>query len=594
MSLLHKVIARYTHVAAAFPSSVLRSAAGRRRLVASLTGAVLLGFLPVLPTTVRVQIQPPATLASSTGWLGRLNLWRTTAGLPPVSENSLWSTGDYNHAVYMVKTGLVTHSEDPSNAYYTPAGDTAARNSNIEVNSSTSRTDEESIDWWMQAPFHAMGMMDPRLTQVGFGSYRDVTTSPWQSGFALDVIHGNSFTGGSYPVYFPGNGSTQPMSVYSGGEFPDPLQACPGYGVPTGLPVFIEVGGNVATTAGPTHSFTGNGVPLAHCVIDSTNPAVGSNLVGRGGVIVIPRLPLVSGVKYVVSLTVNGAPYTWSFTVNPFITTPPPTGWQSLGGQLTSSPDASSSGATTTDVFVRGTDNALWHRSWNGASWGAWQSLGGTLITDPSAVSQGANSVDVFVIGTDHAIWHRAWSGTQWSAWDRVGGYATSAPDAASWGTGRLDVVVRGTDNGLWHRSWNGTSWGAWDAVGGTATSDPSLVASGSGRLDVFVRGTDNALWHRSGAGAGTWSGWDSPGGMLSSGPDAASCATGHLDVFMQGTGNGLWQRGFNGTSWTAWKSLGGTWTSDPSAVCRPGTTTIDLFARFTDSALWTVSVPGS
>lgn len=564
------------------------------RGLAAVSSAALLGLLTAFPATAPVHAQPPASLAASTAWLDRLNLWRTTAGLPPVSENSVYSSGDYSHAVYMVKTGLVTHSEDPANPYYTAAGDTAARSSNIEVSSSTARTDEESIDWWMQAPFHAMGMMDPRLTQAGFGSYRDSTTSPWQSGFALNVIQGNSFTGGTYPVYFPGNGSTEPMSVYSGGEFPDPLQGCPGYAVPTGLPVFIQVGGNVATTAGATHSFTGNGVALEHCVIDSNNTAVGSNLTGRGGVIVVPRLPLVSGVKYAVSLTVNGAPYSWSFTVNPFVTTPPPAGWSSIGGSVSSGPDATSSGATATDVFVRGSDNALWQRSWNGTTWGTWTSLGGTLTADPGAVSQGPGHTDVFVRGTDNAIWHRGWNGTAWSSWDSLGGVATSAPDAASWGVGRLDLVVRGTDNGLWHRGWNGTAWSAWDKIGGTAMSDPSMVASGANRLDVFVRGTDNALWHRSGDGAGTWSAWDSPGGVLSSGPDAASCSPGHLDVFVQGTGNGLWQRGFNGTSWTAWKPLGGIWTSDPSAVCVPGTTTINLFARFADGALWTLSLTGT
>jgi Cysteine-rich secretory protein family len=269
---------------------------------------------------------PPVHLATSAvasgGWLTRFNTWRASTGLPLLTENSTWSAGDYNHAVYMVKNDLVTHYETPGVPYYTTSGDTEARNSNIQVSSTTSTTDVQAIDWWMAAPFHAMNMMDPRLTQTGFGSYRDTTTSPWQEGGALDTIQGNSFSGGSYPVYFPGNGTTEPLTTYSGGEFPDPLQACPGYSVPTGLPVFIQVGGNVNTVAGPVHSFTGNGVPLNHCVIDSTNPAVGSYLVARGGVILIPQTPLQSGVKYAAALTVNGQPYTWSFTVGPFIGCP--------------------------------------------------------------------------------------------------------------------------------------------------------------------------------------------------------------------------------------------------------------------------------
>jgi len=195
------------------------------------------------------------------------------------------------------------------------ASDTAARNSNIEVNSTTSATDAHAIDWWMGAPFHAMGMMDPRLKQVGFGSYREVR-SGWEAAFALDVIRGNSFTGGTYPVFWPGNGMTVPLRTYSGNEFPNPLQACPGYSGTVGLPVFVEVGGNVATTVGPVHSFTGNGAPLAHCVIDSNTPTVGSMLTSRGGVIVIPQAPLVPGVTYTVTLTVNSVPYAWSFRVS--------------------------------------------------------------------------------------------------------------------------------------------------------------------------------------------------------------------------------------------------------------------------------------
>src|SRR6185312_6850363 len=105
-----------------------------------------------------------------------------------------------------------------------------------------------------------------------------------------------------------------------GGEYPNPLQACSGYVAPTGLPVFVQVGSNVAITAGSVHSFTGNGVALPHCVIDSRNAALSGILKWHGGVVVIPKAPLVSGVKYVVALTVNSKPYTWSFTVGSSLT----------------------------------------------------------------------------------------------------------------------------------------------------------------------------------------------------------------------------------------------------------------------------------
>jgi uncharacterized protein YkwD len=296
-----------------------------RRLAVSVLGAIVLAVLPTLHAAATPRFHPATTLAANAPWLDRFNSWRASTGTSTLTENSTWSAGDYNHALYMVQTGQVTHSESTAYPQYTAAGDTAAQNSNIFVSSSTSTTDVQAIDWWMAAPFHAMAMMDPRLTQTGFGSYRNAAYSPWQMGAALNVNQGATAPG-QYPVFFPGNGSTEPLTSFSGNETPDPTLACPGY---RGLPLFIEVGANVATTAGPVHSLTGNGVPLTHCVIDSTNPSFTNNLKWRGGVIVFPQQPLQAGVRYVVTLTVNGSPYTWSFAVG-----------AALGGVLTGKPIA--------------------------------------------------------------------------------------------------------------------------------------------------------------------------------------------------------------------------------------------------------------
>jgi hypothetical protein len=528
--------------------------------------------------------------AASTGWLDRLNQWRQTAGVPNLSENSTYSSGDVAHSLYMVKNDLVTHYETPGVPYYTVAGDTAARNGNIEVNSSTSFTDQSAIDWWMAAPFHAMAMMDPRLQQTGFGAYREAK-SGWAAGFTLDVIRGNTFSGGRFPVYFPGNNVTEPLTAYNGGEFPDPLQACPGYAAPTGLPVFIELGGNVSTTAGAVHSFTGNGVPLAHCVIDSTNAALSSYLKERGGVIVVPQQRLQAGVKYVVALTVNGAPYTWSFTVGGFQTAP--AGWESLGGGVTLTPAAASWGVGRVDVFIRGADNGLWHNTWNNTSWSGWTSMGGILMSGPATVSWSANRIDVFVRGSDNGLYHRySNDGTSWSGWESLGGILTSAPTVTSWSSGRLDIFARGGDNALWHKWWDGQRWNGWVSLGGNLTSDPGAVSWGPNRIDIFYRGSDNALWQKSWTGQ-QWTSPQSLGGVLTSGPAAASCASGHLDVFALGSDSSLYQLGNAGT-WGGWKLLGGLWPAGPGAVCRPATTTLDLVEQGNDAALWHTTIVGT
>jgi hypothetical protein len=281
------------------------------RLPVSLLGVLALAAVPSGPSPDRPHLQLAATPAATAPWLNEFNAWRANTGTSALNENTPWSTGDVAHATYMVRSGLVTHYEDPANPYYTAAGDAAAKASNIFVSSSTGTSDVQAIDWWMGAPFHAMGMMDPRLATTGFGSYRDTAYSSWHMAAAVDVGDGMT-AAGQYPVFFPGNGSTEPLTRYSGNEFPDPTVACPGA---TGLPLFVEVGGNVNTTAGPVHTLTANGTQLANCVIDSTNATFAGNLKWHGGVVVFPQQPLQSGVTYTVALTVNSVPYTWTFTV---------------------------------------------------------------------------------------------------------------------------------------------------------------------------------------------------------------------------------------------------------------------------------------
>src|SRR2546427_136593 len=138
---------------------------------------------------------------------------------------------------------------------------------------------------------------------------------------------------------------------------PVPPQGGPGHSVPPGRPVFTQVGGTGAPAAGQVPSFAGNGTALAHCVIDSSTPAVGSSLTYRGGVIVIPRQPLQAGVTYVVALTVNGVPYTWTFNVGPLVTAPgPPSGVNATAGDgtatVTWSAPAYDGGAAITSYTV--------------------------------------------------------------------------------------------------------------------------------------------------------------------------------------------------------------------------------------------------
>jgi hypothetical protein len=263
-------------------------------------------------------------------------------------------------------------------------------------------------------------------------------------------------------------------------------------------------------------------------------------------------------------------------------------GWQSLGGSLTSAPDAASWGDGRLDVFARGTDSGLWTRSRDGGQWSGWAPLGGVVQTGsgPGAVSWSPGRLDVFVRGTDGALWHRWYDGGRWGGWESLGGVLTSGPDVASWSAGRLDVFVRGTDNGLWHRWFDGGRWSGWEPLGGSLNSDPSAASWGPGRVDVFARSSNDQLIHR------WWSGgWGSETlpAAVTSGPDAAAPGFGLLDVFGLGASNAVWGTAFTGSQWTTWHVVGGTGTSDPSATSSsPGT--FDLFVRGTDQALYQAS----
>jgi hypothetical protein len=256
-------------------------------------------------------------------------------------------------------------------------------------------------------------------------------------------------------------------------------------------------------------------------------------------------------------------------------------GWESLGGGLTSDPAVASWGSGRLDLFVRGTDRALWHK-WFDGRWSGWESLGGILTSSPGAASWSSGRVDVFVRGTDNALWHK-WFDGRWFDWESLGGGLTSGPAAASWSSGRVDVFVRGTDNALWHKWFDGGRWSGWESLGGILTSDPAVASWAPGRLDVFVRGTDNALWHK--WFDGRWSSWESLGGILTSSPGAAAWGSGRLDVVVRGTDNACWHLWFAG-GWSQWESLGGQFSSGLD-IASWAPNRLDLVGRGLDNACW-------
>jgi len=255
----------------------------------------------------------------------------------PISEDPELTAGDEAHARYLVvnygdavahgiRSGAEMHTEKAGLPGYSEAGLKAASASDIaqwaghgDVNFSP----ESAIDGWMSIPFHRLPILSPRLKRAGFGQYCD----DGKCAAALNVLTDSEPlhpvpTLLKYPIEFPPDGSTTRLKE-AGSEWPDPLTSCPGYALPTGAPITLQLGAwyQPALSA---YSLKRDGAEIEACGFDANsyaNPDPGAQRTGSealrdyGAVAIIPREPLAAGASYAVSMTVDGKRYEWSFRV---------------------------------------------------------------------------------------------------------------------------------------------------------------------------------------------------------------------------------------------------------------------------------------
>ncbi|UCC63488.1 MAG: CAP domain-containing protein [Anaerolineae bacterium] len=275
-------------------------------------------YTALLPFVTRPLLVPPPEEG-----LGAVNYFRALAGLPPALENQAYSRGAWYHARYMVKNDYLGHHEDRANAWYTSEGAQAGVNSNLMVSGDVNATDLRAVRVWVQAPFHLVGIIDPALREVGFGSYREAI-GVWRMGAALDVLRGLGSVPStvSFPVYYPRDNAYMPVLEHST-ESPSPLTSCPGYSAPSGPPIVLQIGDGRETPHVTATSLRRDGTEIAHCIFDETsytNPDAALQALGRSildardAIVVMPRDRLASGSVYTVSIAVNGAVHRWSFT----------------------------------------------------------------------------------------------------------------------------------------------------------------------------------------------------------------------------------------------------------------------------------------
>jgi FHA domain/Cysteine-rich secretory protein family len=272
---------------------------------------------------------PAIESAAAMRWIARLNHYRSITALAPLREDRRLTASVAAHAHYMLLNydaeiraghplGAATHSEDPAKSGYTAAGSAVAENSQFAWGCGSLDANAQ-IDDWIAGPFHRIEMLDPFISEAGFGEAS--SAGCWVAAMRLPPPPEQVQP---YPhvIEFPPDGSTVSLD-WRGLETPNPLTSCRGYEFPAGLPITLALG-RLQVTNLSASSLTAAGQPLAHCAFDShsyLNPDPNAQEYGRwtlrqaGAVVLIPRQPLTSGAQYSVSITAHGHTYSWKFRI---------------------------------------------------------------------------------------------------------------------------------------------------------------------------------------------------------------------------------------------------------------------------------------
>ena len=99
--------------------------------------------------------------------------------------------------------------------------------------------------------------------------------------------------------------------------------------------------------------------------------------------------------------------------------------------------------------------------------------IDGALIT-VDAVSWGLGRIDLVGLALDCAVYHKAWDGTSWGeGWENLGGKMVHRPTPVSHSPGALSVLAVGTNSIMYIRVRNPQTgvWGAWTDIQGIVIS---------------------------------------------------------------------------------------------------------------------------
>jgi hypothetical protein len=280
-------------------------------------------------------------------------------------------------------------------------------------------------------------------------------------------------------------------------------------------------------------------------------------------------------------------------------------GWERLpGGTLSAPTIVYDSYDGRVHMFVRGTDNGIYHNSWQsgiGNGWAGWEQLSGlTTNAQPAAVADSAGNLHVVAVGTDGHFYSTLQqpTGSPWGPWQQIVGENVLGASASLMATsaGRVDLVVRLSNSAIRHNWWVTSSgeWQGWDNPGGGTLERPVLAYDSSiDTLYSFVRGTDNRIYHNDlDLDTNLWSGWYylAPGGTLAA--PAVIADGGRVDLFVRGTDNGIYH-GYRvhaeSPSTVHWEQLPGGTLDTPAEAYRFSNvgSMLEVVVRGTDSGIY-------
>lgn len=153
------------------------------------------------------------------------------------------------------------------------------------------------------------------------------------------------------------------------------------------------------------------------------------------------------------------------------------------GGSKEDVPDYTVASLSSNQLSIFGTwsDRTLRVQTLTGTTWSGWQSLGGILTSSPTATSWAYASLSVCALGLDHALWCLNDVRGAWENWYSLGGnfyadssYGGATPVSISSSSWSIDVFAQagGSDFSVWHRQGTFDStcdclgWDAWESLG--------------------------------------------------------------------------------------------------------------------------------